>query len=145
MKVTFAPLAGEKSQGIEALKDAASGAAYSDAVRVDLPSHSLLFISGKTGTKAGRLVGRTLREQAKQVLENIQASLAAHGGTMSNVTRLRIYVTAIDAASIRDVHEVRTEFFDKDAYPASTLVRVDQLVRDGALIEMEADVVLPPR
>jgi len=143
MEVTFAPLAGDKSQGIEALERTDAGAAYSDSVRVDLPGHSLLFVSGKTGTRGGALVGRTMREQAMQVLHNIQASIAAHGGTLSHVVRLRIYVTQIDHASIRDVHQVRTELFKAGAYPASTLVRVDQLVRDGALVEMEADVVLP--
>jgi 2-iminobutanoate/2-iminopropanoate deaminase len=142
MQVTFNPMAGDRSQGIEALKGTAAGAVYSDCVRVDLSDHTLLYISGKTATKNGELIGRTMVEQTRQVLENIKACLERQNGSMKDVVRVRIYVTQIDHASIRDVHAVRTEFFEQDAYPASTLVRVDQLVRDGALIEIEADVVM---
>ena len=45
--------------------------------------------------------------------------------------------------SIAVIHDVRSEFWTEGKYPASTLVRVDQLIRDGALIEIDADAVLP--
>jgi enamine deaminase RidA (YjgF/YER057c/UK114 family) len=51
-------------------------------------------------------------------------------------------VTQIDAGSLRDIHDVRSKFWTAGKYPASTLVRVDQLVRDGALIEIDADAVV---
>jgi enamine deaminase RidA (YjgF/YER057c/UK114 family) len=51
-------------------------------------------------------------------------------------------VTQIDQQSIRDIHEVRSAYFTQGRYPASTLVRVDQLIRDGALIEIDADAVI---
>jgi enamine deaminase RidA (YjgF/YER057c/UK114 family) len=54
-------------------------------------------------------------------------------------------VTQLDQQSLRDVHEVRSSYFRQGRYPASTLVRVDQLVRDGALIEIDADAVLENR
>lgn len=142
MKRKFISLAGDKSQGIDALKGTKTGAAYADAVRVDLADHTLLFISGKTGTKGGKLVGRSMREQAKQVIENIKATLEDQGGSLADIVRFRIYVTQIDQESIRDVHAARAEYFNEGEFPASTLVRVDQLVRDGALIEIEADVVM---
>ncbi len=145
MNVEFIPLSGDKAQGIAALQGTAAGAVYADCVRVDLGDHTLLYVSGKTGTRDGALVGRTMREQATQVLENIRATVEGQGGGMADITRFRIYVTQIDQASIRDVHAARLPYFQPGAYPASTLVRVDQLVRDGALIEIEADVVMRAR
>jgi enamine deaminase RidA (YjgF/YER057c/UK114 family) len=141
MKREFIQLAGEKTQGIDALQGT-SGAAYSDSVRIDLADHTLLFISGKTGAKDGKLVGRGMREQTRQTLENIRSTLEGQGGSMADIVRFRIYVTQCDQESIRDVHAVRAEYFAAGRFPASTLVRVDQLVRDGALIEIEADVVM---
>jgi enamine deaminase RidA (YjgF/YER057c/UK114 family) len=145
MNVEFVPVSGAPSQGIPALQGFEGGAAYSDCVRVDLPGHCLLFVSGKMGTKDGRLVGTTMAEQARQVLENIRTSIERQGGRMQDIVRLRIYVVQIDEPSIREVHAARKEFFASGRFPASTLVRVGGLVREGGLIEMEADVVLPAR
>jgi 2-iminobutanoate/2-iminopropanoate deaminase len=92
----------------------------------------------------GRM-GRTIREQTKQILENMKAIMTREGGTMDDIVRVRVYVTQIDADSLRDVHDVRSGFWTPGQYPASTLVRVDQLVRDGALIEIDADAVIPKR
>ena len=113
MQRQFIGLAGDKSQGIEALKGIANGAAYSDAVRIDLADHSLLFISGKTGVKDGLLVGRGMREQTRQVFENIRTTLEGQGGSLADITRVRIYVTQMDQESIREVHAVRAEFFEQ--------------------------------
>lgn len=143
MKKTYVPVPGrDMSRGIPAL--AGGKVAYSDAVRIDLADHTLLFVSGKLGTGPDlALADRNMREQTRQALANIKAAVEGQGGQMSDVVRFRIFVTAMDQASIRDVHAARMEFFSDGEYPASTLVRVDQFVRDGALIEIEADVVMP--
>jgi len=142
MKTTFVPPVGAPGQGIAALNDVPDGAAYSDCVRVDLADHTLLFVSGKMGIRDGELVGRTIVEQTRAVIENLRASIERQGGSLVDIVRLRIYATQLDAASIREVHAVRREYFERGRMPASTLVRVDELVRDGGLIEMEADVVM---
>jgi 2-iminobutanoate/2-iminopropanoate deaminase len=144
MERTFINLAKEPSRGIDALKGTRVPAVFSDAVRVQLKDCALLFISGKVGLKDdSTLAGRTMREQTRQTLENIRAVLAREGGTMDDIVRVRVYVTQVDSASLRDIHDVRSEFWTEGKYPASTLVRVDQLIRDGALIEIDADAVLP--
>ena len=72
-------------------------AVFSDAVRVELPGYALLFISGKLATDAeGRVVGRTMKEQTRQVLENLKAILEREGGTFDDVVRVRVYVTQLD-------------------------------------------------
>lgn len=144
MERTFINLARDRSRGIAALQGTGVPAVFSDAVRVQLKECALLFISGKVGTdESGKLAGRTMREQTRQVLENIRAVLAREGGTMDDIVRVRVYATQVDSLSLRDIHDVRSEFWTEGKYPASTLVRVDELIRDGALIEIDADAVLP--
>jgi 2-iminobutanoate/2-iminopropanoate deaminase len=143
MQKTFINLASERGRGIEALKGTSVPAVFCDAVKVQLKECVMLFISGKVGMKADNtLAGRTMREQTQQTLENIREILTREGGTMDDIVRVRVYVTQVDALSLRDIHEVRSKFWTEGKYPASTLVRVDQLIRDGALIEIDADAVI---
>ncbi len=143
MKRTIINLAKDKARGIEALKGSGVPAVFSDAVRVDLPGCALLYISGKVGTdETGKVVGRGMREQTERVLSSIRAILEREGGTMADIVRVRVYVTQLDQQSLRDVHEVRSRFFAEGKYPASTLVRVAQLIPDGGLIEIDADAVI---
>ena len=146
MQRTQVDLARERSRGIDALKGTDVPAVYSDAVRVDLPDCSLLYISGMIGVnEEGKVVDRTIKGQTRQVLENIKRVLDHEGASFDDVVRVRVYVTQIDQQSIRDIHEVRSTFFTPGKYPASTLVRVDQLIREGALIEIDADAVVERR
>jgi enamine deaminase RidA (YjgF/YER057c/UK114 family) len=141
---THIDLAKERGRGIDALKGTSVPAVFCDAVKVQLTGCVMLFISGKIGVKPdGTLAGRTMREQTQQVLENIRDVLQREGGTMDDIVRVRVYATQVDTASLRDIHDVRSTFWTPGKYPASTLVRVDQLIRDGALIEIDADAVLP--
>ncbi len=143
MQKTFINLASERGRGIEALKGTSVPAVFCDAVRVQLKECVMLFISGKVGMKSDNtLAGRTMREQTQQTLENIREVLTREGGTMDDIVRVRVYVTQVDALSLRDIHDVRSKFWTEGKYPASTLVRVDQLIRDGALIEIDADAVI---
>jgi 2-iminobutanoate/2-iminopropanoate deaminase len=143
MQKTFINLAKERGRGIEALKGTSVPAVFCDAVKVQLEECVMLFISGKVGMKADNtLAGRTMREQTQQTLENIREILTREGGTMDDIVRVRVYVTQVDALSLRDIHDVRSKFWTEGKYPASTLVRVDQLIRDGALIEIDADAVI---
>jgi enamine deaminase RidA (YjgF/YER057c/UK114 family) len=144
MRRTIVNLSQDRSQGIEALRGSGVPAVFSDAVRIDLPGWTMLFVSGKLATDAsGAIVGRTMREQTRQVLENIKAVLAREGATMDDVVRVRVYVTQLDPETLREIHGVRAGYFREGNYPASTLVRVVQFVREGALIEIDADAVIP--
>jgi enamine deaminase RidA (YjgF/YER057c/UK114 family) len=143
MQKTFINLAKERSRGIAALEGTKVPAVFCDAVRVQLKECVMLFISGKVGVKADNtLAGRTMREQTQQTLENIREVLTREGATMDDIVRVRVYVTQVDSQSLRDIHDVRSTFWTEGKYPASTLVRVDQLIRDGALIEIDADAVI---
>ena len=145
MRRTSIDIDPDPSRGMPALGGKVP-AVFCDAVRVEAAGCTFLYISGKMALdKNNNLVGRTMREQTTQVLENIKAVLAHEGGTMDDIVRVRVYVTQLDNESLKDIHDVRSKYFTKGKYPASTLVRVDQFVRDGGLIEIDADAVLPAR
>ena len=145
MQKTVIDLASDKGRGIAALSGSAVPAVFSDAVRIQLGECALVYLSGKLGVDAQGRMGRTIREQTKQILENMKAIMTREGGTMDDIVRVRVYVTQIDAESLREIHDVRSGYWTPGHYPASTLVRVDQLVRDGALIEIDADAVIAKR
>jgi enamine deaminase RidA (YjgF/YER057c/UK114 family) len=119
-------------------------AAFSDAVRIDTPSHTLLYVSGTVGATPEGKLSRNMKDQARQAILNIKEVIEHEGGSLTDIVRFRIYVSAIDSASIRDVHEARLELFKEDELPASTLIRVDQFVKEGILIEIDSDVVMEP-
>ena len=140
-KRTYINLAKNPTRNIRGLNGVP--AAFCDAVRVDFPTHFTLIISGKLGTDAdGNIVGRTMGEQTEKTMQNIKEVLEHEGATFDDVIRTLICVTQIDDESLREIHQVRAKYFSKDKFPASTLVRVDQLVRDGGLIEIEAEAVV---
>ena len=143
MNRTSVYLSRDKARGMEALLGTPVPAVFCDAVRVELAECVLLYISGITALdEHHRLAGRTMREQTRQVLENLKRVVEHAGGTMDDIVRVRVYVTQLDQQSLREIHEVRSGYFSEGMYPASTLVRVDQLIRDGALIEIDADAVI---
>jgi 2-iminobutanoate/2-iminopropanoate deaminase len=117
---------------------------HSDAVRIDFPDHSMIYVSGKTATdENGNVVGvGDMRAQTKQVFKNIGKILAENGATIDDIVRVRVYVQDLTRERFCEIHEARAEIFKQEHYPASTLVEVKSLVREGALIEVDADAVI---
>ncbi len=142
MSVSHQQLRGASSQGFQALDGFAPGAIYSDAVRIDLPGGGLVLVSGKTGTSNDAIRAGAMKEQTQQVFENIEATLVNEGGALRDIVRMRIFVTEIDSASVRAVHEVRADLFEAGRYPASTLVQVSGFIRPEAKIEIEVDAFI---
>ena len=111
---------------------------YTDAVRAG----DLLFVSGFVPVDGeGRLVGgHDVVAQARQVLANLGAVLAAAGATFADVVKVTIYLT--DIADRARINPVRQEVFG-EARPASTLVEVSALAVPGAKLEIEAVALIP--
>jgi len=105
-----------------------------------------VYIAGQIAVDpSGKLVGvpGDFRAQATQVFENLKNALAAVGGSFANVVKLNGYLT--DAkAQLPILREVRDGYINKDAPPASTVVQVVALAREGLMIEVEVVAVLPP-
>ena len=113
--------------------------AYSDAVTVEYPSHTRVFISGVISDAAG------IEAQTRDVLSQIESRMTDAGGQMDDIVRVRVYLSQphMDAGTLETVHDVRCEFFGREHFPASTLVEVEGLVEETALIEIDADGVIP--
>jgi 2-iminobutanoate/2-iminopropanoate deaminase len=111
---------------------------YTDAVRAG----ELLFVSGVVPVDGeGRLVGGDdIVAQARQVLANLGAVLAAAEATFADVVKVTVYLT--DIADRARINPVRQEVFG-EARPASTLVEVSALAVPGAKLEIEAVALIP--
>ena len=136
-------VAASASKQIGALSTAGVAAAFSDAVRIETDDCVFLYVSGQTPIDDdGRTVGTTMAEQTRQVLERIRRIVEHEGGRMADIVRVRVFVTDIGAEALRQVHQVRNEYFPAGSKPASTLVRISGIIRPGAMIEIDADAVI---
>jgi enamine deaminase RidA (YjgF/YER057c/UK114 family) len=103
-------------------------------------------IAGQIGSDAGGKVTDpgSLPAQLDRTLANILVAVRAAGGEPEDVTRMRIYVTDVDAyrAASRELGAVWRRHFGR-FYPAMTLVGVAALVDPQALIEIDADAYVP--
>ena len=136
-------IAASDSKKIGALESTGTAAAFCDAVRIETGDAVFLHISGQTPIDDdGNLVGDTMLEQTRQVLRRIARILAHEGAAMTDIVRVRVYVTDISPESLQQVHAARNEVFTPDSRPASTLVQISGIIRPGAMIEIDADAVL---
>jgi enamine deaminase RidA (YjgF/YER057c/UK114 family) len=100
-----------------------------------------LFVTGQVAQGPdGKNVGKgDITAQAVQAFENLKALVQAAGGTLTDVTRLRIYLTTRD--HLAPVKEVRRHYL-KEPFPATTVIQISGLDDPDWLIEVEADAVL---
>jgi enamine deaminase RidA (YjgF/YER057c/UK114 family) len=82
--------------------------------------------------------------QAVMAFGHVRAVLDAAGARPEHLVRMRIFVTDIPAyqAGGKAVGAAYRELFGR-WYPAMTLVQVVRLYDDGAMIEIEAEAVVP--
>ncbi|MCR4290588.1 MAG: RidA family protein [Candidatus Scalindua sp.] len=106
---------------------------YSQAVQFD----NLLFISGQIPLepKSGEIVKGNIKEQTKQILENLNGILIAGGSSLDNVLRTTIFLTNLE--DYADVNEMYANFFEK-SMPARSTVQVSRLPMD---VQIEIDAI----
>ena len=110
---------------------------YSRAVEVG----NFVFVGGTTSTSPEGVVegeGDAYR-QTKIVLQKIEQALSKAGAKLSEVYRVRIYVTDIKKA--QEYMRAYSEFF-KEIKPVTILVEVKALARPAHLVEIEADAII---
>jgi len=110
---------------------------YAQAVEVD----GWLFLSGQVGIDpaTGELVGGGFDGEARQVLKNLQAVLAAAGCTLSNVVRATIYL--IDWDNFPHLNQLYADALG-DHRPARTTIQVSKLPK-GARVEIDVIARVP--
>ena len=116
---------------------------YSHVVEVTAPGR-MVYIAGQTGVDAGGRVPEGFRAQATQVFENLKIALASAGAGFEHVVKLNSYLTDIPA-QLPTLREVRENYLNKAAPPASTTVQVSALADPRYMIEVEATAILPQR
>ena len=116
---------------------------YSHVVEVIAPGR-MVYIAGQTGVDAGGRVPEGFRAQATQVFENLKIALASAGAGFEHVVKLNSYLTDIPA-HLPILREVRDNYLNRAAPPASTTVQVSALADPRYLIEVEANTILPQR
>lgn len=143
MKRTHVSLSEDPSRKIGALASKGVAAAFCEAVRVETSDCVFLYMSGATPIDDdGNVVGTTMKEQTRQVLERLKRVVEHEGGAMTDIVRVRVYVTELNENNLREIHEARNEYFPADRLPASTLLGIDSIIREGGMIEIDADAVI---
>ena len=122
-------------QKIHTEKAPAAVGPYSQAVVVN----GLVYTSGQIALDpaTGELVGKTIEEQAEQVMKNLTAILAAAGSKPENAVKTLCFLTDInDFAAFNAVY---SRYFTEK--PARSCVEVSALPK-GALCEVEVIAVV---
>ena len=106
----------------------------------------LVFISGQVGwDERQQIVGPgDLRLQTWQAFRNLETAIQAAGGTLMDITSLRIYIVEGRMDESSHVREALQAFFPVDRAPATTWIGVRRLANNEFLIEIEATGVIEP-
>jgi enamine deaminase RidA (YjgF/YER057c/UK114 family) len=114
---------------------------YTHVVEIVGPGR-LIYTSGEQGREPDGKLPSDIRAQSVLALENIKAALAAVGATFDNVVKLNVYM--LDLRKHQPIwSEIKQQYVNRNAPPASTTVQVSLLTREGALLEVEAVAALP--
>lgn len=105
---------------------------FSRAVALD----RLVFVSGVIAVKPGtrELSSEDFAGQARQVMENLKASVEAAGSTMDRVLKCQAFLT--EQSDFATFNEIYKGYFPTDP-PARSTVIVKDLVLPGAKIEVD--------
>ncbi len=105
---------------------------YSQAVRVK----PFVFVSGQIplDPETGKVVEGDVKNQTRQVLENIRNILTTAGSSLDNVVKTTIYLS--NMSDYDSINEIYGNYF-KDSRPARATVEVSRLPKDVS-VEIEA-------
>lgn len=105
---------------------------YSQAVEAG----NFVFLSGQIPLKTnGTIVDGDIKDQTKQVLDNIGEVLKASGLSYNNVVKTTVYLS--DMSDFREMNKVYSKYF-KDNYPARATIQVSELPKE---VGVEIDVI----
>jgi enamine deaminase RidA (YjgF/YER057c/UK114 family) len=110
---------------------------YSRAVRIG----NMVFVGGTTTTTPEGVVEAEgdAYLQTKIILQKIDQALIKAGAKLSQVYRVRIYVT--DITRSQEYMQAYAEFF-KNIKPVTILAEVSALARPAHLVEIEAEAMI---
>jgi enamine deaminase RidA (YjgF/YER057c/UK114 family) len=113
---------------------------YTHVVEITGPGR-IVYIAGQLGFDVSGKMPGDFRGQTAQAFENLKNALAAIGAEFKDVVKINNYIVDIPT-NIAIFREVRDQYLNMAAPPASTAIGVPALARPGALFEIEAIVAL---
>jgi len=115
---------------------------YSHVVKVRNPG-AFVFIAGQGPVDADlKLVGAgDIEAQTRATFRNIQRNLEAAGAGFSDIVKMQVFLTDIDAQQW-PVRNVRAEFIEVENPSVSTMIEVSKFAIDGMMIEIDVIAVI---
>jgi 2-iminobutanoate/2-iminopropanoate deaminase len=112
------------------------GAPYSQAIE----ANGFVFVSGQLGLAPNHteMVGDTIEEQTRQVLDNLEAILTEAGTSLDKIVKTTVFLASLD--DFQGMNSVYAERVG-DTPPARSTIEVAGLP-SGALVEIEAVALL---
>ncbi|MBI4309180.1 MAG: deaminase, partial [Candidatus Omnitrophica bacterium] len=96
----------------------------------------LIYTAGQIPLdKSGNMVPGGIKEQTKQVLENVKAVIEAGGSGLDKVVKATVFLK--DLNDFAGMNEVYGQYFKPDNAPARTTIQVARIPKDS-LVEIEA-------
>jgi enamine deaminase RidA (YjgF/YER057c/UK114 family) len=115
---------------------------YSHITRIK--ASEFLFIAGQTGVDPDGTTPADFDAQCVQVFANLGVALASQGASFANVVEFTTYL--VHSQDIPKFMQYRTREFPRlfagGAYPPTTLLIIDRLVREEFLVEVSAVAAL---
>jgi 2-iminobutanoate/2-iminopropanoate deaminase len=108
--------------------------AYSHAIELP-PGARVVYISGQVGAAPDGTMPADFAGQAEQALKNLGAVLEAAGMTQEDLVKVNSYL--VRRQDLDAYRAIRGRFYG-GVRPASTLLLISGLAREGGLIEIEA-------
>jgi len=107
------------------------GAPYARAVK----ANGFLFVSGNVAVDpaTGKVPEGAIKEQTRQVLENLKAAVEGAGSSLADVVKVNVYL--VNVADFGGMNEVYKEYFPEP--PARTTVSNSVLARPEYLVEID--------
>ncbi len=100
------------------------------------PGATWLITAGQTGVSPEGEVGKDIKAQADQAMQNLYNIIKEGGMDSEDIVKMTIYY--LDPAHLSVIVAARNRYFGKDFSPASTAVGVPALARPQYLVEVEA-------
>jgi 2-iminobutanoate/2-iminopropanoate deaminase len=112
------------------------GAPYSQAIK----ANGFVFVSGQLGLKPdhAEMVGDTIEEQTRQVLDNMEAILTEAGSGLDRIVKTTVFLASLD--DFQGMNSVYAERVGATP-PARSTIEVAGLP-SGAMVEIEAVALL---
>lgn len=115
--------------------------AYSQALKVDMGTKSMIFLSGQLAMDADGIpvAPNDISAQTRYIFENIKKVLKEANATLEDVVKVQIFMT--DISKFSQFSAVRNEYLE-NIKPVSTLVEISKTVREGCDVEIEVTAII---